>query len=138
VAAAIAVVAAWPTLYLLRVRPAWPVALIGPITLGGLGWLTIDGLGHGWTVLPLVSPLSYGVAALATDVEVRWPWRAGLAILVVTAYPLAPLLRDQRSDAGLQRWYARAGVPLMAPDLDDYLIADPAPSESDHEFRYKS
>jgi hypothetical protein len=106
VAAAASVVAAWPTLYLLRVRPAWPEALIGPIALGGLGWMTIDGLGQGWTLLPVVSSL-------------------------------APLWRDQRSDAGLQRWYARAGVPLMASDLSDYMIADPAPNESEHEFRYK-
>ena len=25
----------------------------------------------------------------------------------------------------------------MAPDLSDYMIADPAPNESEHEFRYK-
>ncbi len=104
VAGVVAVVAAWPVLYLLRVRPAWPVALIGPITLGGLGWLAIDGLGRGWALLPLLPSLSYGVGALAADAKVRWPWRVGIAVLVVAAYPLAPLLRDHRTDAGLQRY----------------------------------
>ncbi|MFT7839425.1 hypothetical protein Q5530_25040 [Saccharothrix sp. BKS2] len=66
---------AGPVLWLLGVRPVWPVVLTGPVLLAlahlvGLpGRLT--GVGDRWTVLILLAGLSYGLAGLLTVPAMR-------------------------------------------------------------------
>ncbi|GAA3460016.1 hypothetical protein ACFFSW_12265 [Saccharothrix longispora] len=61
---------AGPVLWLLTVRPVWPVVLIGPVLLGLAHYFTLpeqwSGLGDRWTVLVLLAAASYGLAGLLT------------------------------------------------------------------------
>ncbi|MBY8848777.1 hypothetical protein [Saccharothrix longispora] len=61
---------AGPVLWLLRVRPVWPVVLIGPVLLGLAHYFALpeqwSGLGDRWTVLVLLAAASYGLAGLLT------------------------------------------------------------------------
>ncbi|MFI9010429.1 hypothetical protein ACIGNX_24650 [Actinosynnema sp. NPDC053489] len=61
---------AGPVLWLLKVRPVWPIILVGPILLGLAHYFRLPdqltGLGDRWTVLTLLAGASYGVAGLLT------------------------------------------------------------------------
>jgi hypothetical protein len=61
---------AGPALWLLGVRPVWPVVLAGPVLLAvaHLAGLPerMAGLGDRWTVLVLLAGLCYGLAGLLT------------------------------------------------------------------------
>ena len=61
---------AGPVLWLLTVRPVWPVVLIGPVLLGLAHYFKLpeqwSGLGDRWTVLVLLAAASYGLAGLLT------------------------------------------------------------------------
>lgn len=61
---------AGPVLWLLKVRPVWPIVLIGPILLGIAHYFQLPdrltGLGDRWTVLVLLAAASYGLAGLLT------------------------------------------------------------------------
>lgn len=66
---------AGPLLWLLRVRPVWPVVVTGPVLLGlahvfGLPG-RFDHLGDRWTVLTLLAGASYGLAGLITAPTTR-------------------------------------------------------------------
>jgi hypothetical protein len=61
---------AGPVLWLLKIRPVWPIILIGPIVLGLAHYFTVpdqlSSLGDQWTVLTLLAGASYGLAGLIT------------------------------------------------------------------------
>jgi hypothetical protein len=61
---------AGPVLWLLKVRPVWPVVLIGPVLLGLAHYFKLQErfswLGDRWTVLTILAALSYGLAGLLT------------------------------------------------------------------------
>jgi hypothetical protein len=61
---------AGPLLWLLRVRPVWPIVLTGPILLGLAHYFKLpeqfSALGDKWTVLTLLAGVSYGLAGLLT------------------------------------------------------------------------
>lgn len=61
---------AGPVLWLLKVRPVWPVVLIGPVLLGLAHYFKLQErfswLGDRWTVLTLLAGVSYGLAGLLT------------------------------------------------------------------------
>ncbi|ONI90487.1 hypothetical protein ALI22I_12180 [Saccharothrix sp. ALI-22-I] len=61
---------AGPLLWLLRVRPVWPIVLTGPILLGLAHYFKLPEqfatLGDKWTVLTLLAGASYGLAGLLT------------------------------------------------------------------------
>ncbi|MCE6994222.1 hypothetical protein LZG04_05250 [Saccharothrix sp. S26] len=61
---------AGPLLWLLKVRPVWPIILLGPILLGLAHYFKLPdhftSLGDKWTVLTLLAGASYGLAALLT------------------------------------------------------------------------
>ena len=61
---------AGPVLWLLKIRPVWPIILIGPILLGLAHYFKVPdrftALGDQWTVLVLLAGASYGLAALLT------------------------------------------------------------------------
>ncbi|TQM81408.1 hypothetical protein FHX81_3773 [Saccharothrix saharensis] len=61
---------AGPVLWLLKVRPVWPIILLGPILLGLAHYFKLPdhlaSLGDRWTVLTLMAGASYGAAALLT------------------------------------------------------------------------
>lgn len=61
---------AGPLLWLLRVRPVWPIVLIGPILLGLAHYFKVPeqlaGLGDKWTVATVLAGASYGLAGLLT------------------------------------------------------------------------
>ncbi|MGW4116692.1 hypothetical protein ACWEFJ_37955 [Actinosynnema sp. NPDC004786] len=61
---------AGPLLWLLKVRPVWPIVLIGPILLGLAHYFKVPErftwIGDKWTVLVLLAGVSYGVAGLLT------------------------------------------------------------------------
>ncbi|MFJ6669955.1 hypothetical protein ACIQMJ_02470 [Actinosynnema sp. NPDC091369] len=59
---------AGPVLWLLKVRPVWPIILLGPVLLGLAHYFELPdqfaALGDKWTVLTLLAGASYGLAAL--------------------------------------------------------------------------
>ncbi|MFD0206344.1 MULTISPECIES: hypothetical protein [Saccharothrix] len=61
---------AGPVLWLLKVRPVWPIILIGPVLLGLAHYFKLpddlSSLGDRWTVLVLLAGASYGLAGLLT------------------------------------------------------------------------
>ncbi len=61
---------AGPVLWVLKVRPVWPIVLIGPVLLGLAHYFKLPeqfaGLGDRWTVLTLLGGVSYGLAGLLT------------------------------------------------------------------------
>ncbi|MFB9624203.1 hypothetical protein [Nonomuraea helvata] len=80
-------VLAWPLLHVLRVRPAWPVALVAPLFLVSLWELTDDALG---VFFVLGSVLAYPFAALVTAPHASWRQRGlGLALFLTFCVGLA-------------------------------------------------
>ncbi len=61
---------AGPVLWLLKVRPVWPIILIGPILLGLAHYFKVpdqlSSLGDRWTVLVVLAGAAYGLAGLIT------------------------------------------------------------------------
>lgn len=61
---------AGPVLWLLKIRPVWPIILVGPILLGLAHYFKVpeqlSSLGDRWTVLTLLAGASYGLAGLLT------------------------------------------------------------------------
>ena len=61
---------AGPVLWLLKIRPVWPIILIGPILLGLAHYFKLPeqltSLGDRWTVLVVLAGASYGLAGLLT------------------------------------------------------------------------
>lgn len=61
---------AGPVLWLLKIRPVWPIILIGPVVLGLAHYFAVPdrltSLGDRWTVLVLLAGASYGLAGLLT------------------------------------------------------------------------
>ena len=61
---------AGPVLWLLKIRPVWPIILIGPVILGLAHYFKVpdqfSSLGDRWTVLVLLAGASYGLAGLIT------------------------------------------------------------------------
>ncbi|MFI9814120.1 hypothetical protein [Saccharothrix variisporea] len=70
VALLVSALLAGPVLWLLKVRPVWPVVLIGPVLLGLAHYFKLQErfswLGDRWTVLPILAGISYGLAGLLT------------------------------------------------------------------------
>ena len=70
VALLVSALLAGPVLWLLKVRPVWPVVLIGPVLLGLAHYFKLQErfswLGDRWTVLILLAGVSYGLAGLIT------------------------------------------------------------------------
>jgi hypothetical protein len=62
IAVPVALAAGWPLLWLLRVRPAWPVALLGPLILIVVGWLGLALLPEHPLVVIALAALSYAMA----------------------------------------------------------------------------
>ncbi|QKV78032.1 hypothetical protein [Amycolatopsis sp. Hca4] len=77
---------AWGLMALARLRPAWPVAVVGPFVTLGLLTTVVD-LGK-WP-FPLVSAAvggGYAVAAVITADEVPRAWRVALGLPVVVLF----------------------------------------------------
>ncbi|MGM1064575.1 hypothetical protein [Saccharothrix sp. Mg75] len=70
VALLVSALLAGPALWLLKVRPVWPVVLVGPVLLGLAHYFRLPerwaGLGDRWTVLVLLAAACYGLAGLVT------------------------------------------------------------------------
>ncbi|WP_433267900.1 hypothetical protein ACQPZF_02810 [Actinosynnema sp. CS-041913] len=70
VALVVSALLAGPVLWVLKVRPVWPIVLIGPVLLGVAHYFKLpeqfSGLGDRWTVLTLLAGASYGLAGLLT------------------------------------------------------------------------
>jgi hypothetical protein len=71
VALLVSVLLAGPILWILKVRPVWPIVLLGPIIMGLAQWFKLPdqfaSLGDKWTVQALLAAASYGLAALLTS-----------------------------------------------------------------------
>jgi hypothetical protein len=70
VALLVSVLLAGPVLWLLKVRPVWPIVLLGPVVMGVVQYLKIPDelawMGGKWTVQVLLAAASYGLAALVS------------------------------------------------------------------------
>jgi hypothetical protein len=70
VALLISVLLAGPVLWLLKVRPVWPIVLLGPVLMGVAQYFKLPDelawLGGKWTVQVLLAAASYGLAALVS------------------------------------------------------------------------
>jgi hypothetical protein len=68
VALLVSVLLAGPVLWLLKVRPVWPIVLLGPVLMGIAQYFKLPDelawLGSKWTVQALLAAASYGLAAL--------------------------------------------------------------------------
>jgi len=112
------VVAAWPVLWLLRVRPAWHVALLAPVAAVML-WLLLDAVisqlvANRLASFCVITALAYGLTALLTSPGHSWWWWQQVPLMIVGGPPPAPMgPRPRLSDPG---------VPLIAPDLPGYTI----------------
>lgn len=131
-ALSVAAIAAWPILHALKVRPALPVAVLGPSTALAIGWFcakTRGGGGFAASGVLLEAALGYGIAAFATAGAVHWWWRVAAVAAVAALVPLAGWIGTHRADRAYDREITGAGVPLLAPDLPGYAIenahADP-------------
>jgi hypothetical protein len=129
----IAAIAAWPILHALRVRPALPVAVGGPLAAAGIGCLfaraSSDDGGLMVTGLFAGPALGYGIAAFAAAGAVRLRWRVAVLVAVAALVPLAGVARTDQPQSAHDHEITGAGVPLLAPDLPGYDIrnahADP-------------
>lgn len=69
VALLVSALLAGPLLWLMRVRPVWPIVLLGPVILGVAYFLDLaerfPGLDE-WTALAVLAGLSYALAGLIT------------------------------------------------------------------------
>ncbi|MFJ2028008.1 hypothetical protein [Streptosporangium sp. NPDC087985] len=81
----VAIVLAWPLLYLLRVRPAWPVAILAAFFLVAI-WQFADG-----SFIVLSGVIAYPLAALVTAPRLSWPWRVIPVALFLALYLFASL-----------------------------------------------
>ncbi|MCT9931018.1 hypothetical protein N5079_12395 [Planotetraspora sp. A-T 1434] len=92
----VAIAVAWPLLFLLRVRPAWPVAILAALFLMAI-WRLADAL---WavdidatlTLILLSGVIAYPFAALVATPRLPRPWRALPVVLFGALYLLATLL----------------------------------------------
>lgn len=70
VALLLSVLLAGPVLWLLKVRPVWPIVLLGPVLMGVAQYFKLPDelawLGGKWTVQVLLAAASYGLAALVS------------------------------------------------------------------------
>jgi hypothetical protein len=68
VALLVSVLLAGPVLWLLKVRPVWPIVLLGPVLMGVAQYFKVPDelawLGGKWTVQAILAAASYGLAAL--------------------------------------------------------------------------
>lgn len=70
VALLVSVLLAGPVLWLLKVRPVWPIVLLGPVIMGIVQYFKLPDelawMGGKWTVQTILAAASYGLAALLT------------------------------------------------------------------------
>ncbi|GIH78902.1 hypothetical protein Plo01_53310 [Planobispora longispora] len=84
-----AIVLAWPLLHLLRVRPAWTVALAAPVFLMPVWRLAETGVGDPITLIVLSGAIAYPFAALVTTPRLPLPWRVLPVIPFAALYLIA-------------------------------------------------
>ncbi|HEX6344011.1 hypothetical protein [Umezawaea sp.] len=70
VALLVSVLLAGPVLWLLKIRPVWPIVLLGPVVMGLVQYFKLPDelawMGGKWTVQAILAGASYGLAALLT------------------------------------------------------------------------
>ncbi|HWO58853.1 MAG TPA: hypothetical protein VNO31_02265 [Umezawaea sp.] len=70
VALLLSVLLAGPVLWVLKVRPVWPIVLLGPVIMGIVQYFKLPDelawMGGKWTVQAILAAASYGLAALLT------------------------------------------------------------------------
>ena len=88
----VAVALGWPLLYLLRVRPAWIVAVTATAFLVAIWYYAMNRAGDPVTLILVSAVIAYPSAALATAPRLAWPWRAAIAVpflllLIIALFP---------------------------------------------------
>ncbi|MER5644779.1 hypothetical protein [Streptosporangium sp. NPDC002524] len=120
-------VLAWPSLWALRVRPAWHVALPAPIVgvalWAVLGTAASQIVGNSLVAVSVALTLAYGLTALLTTPGGSWWWRE-LPLTAVGGPPPIPL-------AGPRPHLPDPGIPLLAPDLPAYTVERPSARPGD-------
>ncbi|MEU8380729.1 hypothetical protein, partial [Streptosporangium sp. NPDC048865] len=113
---------AWPLLWVLRVRPAWHVALPAPIMGVGFGVIfnavASQIIGNLLVAVSVALTLAYGLTALLTTPGGSWWWQQ-LPLMAVGGPPPIPL-------AGPHLSLPDPGIPLLAPDLPAYTVERPS------------
>jgi hypothetical protein len=75
VALLVSVLLAGPVLWVLKVRPVWPIVLLGPVVMGVFQYFKVPDelawMGGKWTVQAILAAASYGLAALLTAPAMR-------------------------------------------------------------------
>jgi hypothetical protein len=111
-------VAAWPLLWALRVRPAWHVALLAPITaiILAIALSTVAGQIIGTSIATgcVALALAYGLTALLTTPGRPWWWQQVPLAAVGGPLPIPA--------ASPPSHLPDLGIPLIAPDLAGYTI----------------
>lgn len=71
VALLVSVLLAGPVLWVLKVRPVWPIVLLGPVIMGVIQYFGVPDdlawMGGKWTVQAILAAASYGLAALLSS-----------------------------------------------------------------------
>ncbi|MFF0307043.1 hypothetical protein ACFYSC_06430 [Streptosporangium sp. NPDC004379] len=91
----VAIVLAWPLLYVLRVRPAWPVAVAGGLFLVAIWEFALSSVAPPGIVINLIvlsALIAYSCAVLVASPELARPWRAAIAAAFLALYLLGLLL----------------------------------------------
>ncbi|GAA4180738.1 hypothetical protein GCM10022252_04040 [Streptosporangium oxazolinicum] len=108
----------WPSLWALRVRPAWHVALPAPIVgiVFGIALTTVASqiIGNPLTAASVALALAYGLTALLTTPGRPWWWQQ-LPLMAVGGPPPIPMAAPRSRLPDLE-------IPLIAPDLPAYTI----------------
>ncbi|MEW9530068.1 hypothetical protein [Microbispora sp. NPDC049125] len=112
-------VVAWPLLWVLRVRPAWHVALTAPIAAAVL-WIVLNQVDARITSdavvgIPAVLAVAYGAAALFTTAGTPLWWWQQLPLMAVGGPAPIPVAEPRPH-------LPDVGIPLIAPDLPAYTV----------------
>jgi hypothetical protein len=90
------VVASWPVLWLLRVRPSWPVALLGPVSALALYAVVPDpdrARSPGVVSFVVAVAGGYAIAAFVTTSGVSPRWRAAAGVALAIAALVSAVVR---------------------------------------------
>ncbi len=76
IALVLSVLLAGPVLWLVRVRPVWPIVVLGPFVVAVAHWFRLheslrDVVGNKWVASALVAAAGYALAALLTSYKIK-------------------------------------------------------------------
>ncbi|MBO3745857.1 hypothetical protein J5X84_07225 [Streptosporangiaceae bacterium NEAU-GS5] len=123
VALAVTEALAWVALVLMRVRPAWAVALTGSGLTLAIGWVTMQLIfAPAFRLAPLLTGAGFAVGALLTMRTTDLLPRAVVAATMLAVYPVAVVTTPQQTELDHRDELERVHVPLVVADVPGYRL----------------